>query len=88
MTMQDEIAVESGVPMPDPNPGRRSKYPWARMKVGDSFVVRFESREQAKARQGSIRSSAANAAKQYQHRYTLRVIEENGLPAIRVWRTQ
>jgi hypothetical protein len=85
---QDEITIESGVPMPDPSPGRKTKYPFARMKVGDSFVVRLADTEHVKVKQGTLRSAATTAAKAHGHRYALRTLEENGNPVIRVWRTQ
>ena len=36
-----EFKIEKGVPLPDQSSrgGRRGKYPWAELEVGDSFFV-------------------------------------------------
>ena len=33
------IQIERNVPIPEIPQGRRPSYPWAKMEVGDSFVV-------------------------------------------------
>lgn len=85
MLVTDELPVESGIPIPEASPGRKSMYPWHKMKVGDSFLVTLGPDQHLKVRTGSLRSAAASAAKKYGHKYTARVI--NGeTPSIRVWR--
>lgn len=85
MIERDELPVESGIPIPEASPGRKSIYPWHKMKVGDSFLVTLGAGQHIKVRTGSLRSAAATAAKKYGHKYTARVI--NGeTPSIRVWR--
>lgn len=35
----DEIKIDKGIPIPSGGHGRRAKYPWHEMEVGDSFFV-------------------------------------------------
>lgn len=86
MIVTDELPVESGIPIPEAAPGRKSIYPWHKMKVGDSFLVTLGPDQHIKVRTGSLRSAAATAAKKYGHKYTARVIAGD-TPSIRVWRT-
>lgn len=37
MDYMNSFAIDKNVPMPAPKRGRRSKYPFAQMRVGDSF---------------------------------------------------
>ena len=67
--------VESGVPTP-PASGRKNKYPWAGMNVGDSFFV-----PDAPA---STRSAASIRGKTHGEMYVTR--SENG--GVRVWRVK
>lgn len=85
MIERDELPVESGIPIPEASPGRKSLYPWHKMKVGDSFLVTLGPGQHIKVRTGSLRSAAATAAKKYGHKYTVRVIPGD-TPSIRVWR--
>ena len=77
------IAVERGVPMPEPKGrGRPAKYPWRKMGVGDSFrsdpPVGF-----SKSRyQSHLSAAAAGAAKRMNAKFMTR-IDDNG---VRVWR--
>lgn len=82
----DELPIESGIPLPEAAPGRKSIYPWHKMKVGDSFLVTLGANQHLKVRAGSLRSAAASAAKKYGHKYTARIINGD-TPSIRVWRT-
>jgi hypothetical protein len=75
-----KIKVERRIPIPakqDRMPGDRSKYPWIRMKVGESFfvpnigIVAFSSR-------------VVHAAERFGTKYTCRT-EGKG---VRVWRVK
>jgi hypothetical protein len=75
----DNFLVESAVEIPQPNIGRKpgtSKYPFATMKVGDSFA--FDK---------SIRSRVDSAADKYKtlHPGAKFCIRSNGTTA-RIWR--
>lgn len=68
--------IETGVPAPD-NTGHRSiKYPYLKMKVGDSFVVH----DKPTAR---VQNTTYNAGKRYGMKFTCRTIADN---TTRVWR--
>ena len=64
-----EFKIEKNIPAP----GRRAKYPFAEMEVGDSF----EAPESAK-----LRTAAYNAGKKSGRKFTCRTHDG----ALRVWR--
>ena len=72
------IEVENAVPIP---PSRRlpTKYPFAKMQIGDSFLVKGTENECVAAR-----NAAWNYASRHKVRFTSRII--NGM-GIRIWRT-
>jgi hypothetical protein len=59
---------------------RVAVYPWAQMRVGDSFFVP----------QGNRKSgfSTHGASKRYLAKYTTRKVAEDGIPGERVWRVE
>lgn len=70
--------IEKGYPIPV----LYSNYNWKRMEVGDSFFV--PKAEKAVSR---VRAAASWANKQYPpKRWIVRVVEEKGVPGVRVWR--
>ena len=69
----DRIVIEKGVPLP-PRRGPVSKYPFAEMEVGDSFVTDIM----------SIRGTAKQAAARYGKKFTVRRVAEG----FRVWRIE
>lgn len=76
----EKIVIDKSVPLPDdrqPQPGRRTVFPWGTMEVGESFVVTERNR-----------MSAASSASQYKKahpgwEYTS-LKQEDG--TIRFWR--
>lgn len=70
--------IEEGIPMPEhPETGRRAKYPFADMKVGDSFAAGHGELE-------LIRSASAYYKRVYKMKFVIRPEGDNG---IRIWRS-
>jgi hypothetical protein len=74
-----EIVVRSGVPLPSPRGRgvRESKYPFASMAVGDSFVL-------ADASARTVRRAVAVFQKKFKSKFAVRVIAEG----VGVWRVE
>lgn len=73
-------AVERNVPAPGINrPSRATKYPFANLKVGDSFFVPHDRDNRAIPR---VRSAASIWAKYHNHKLVTRTVDGG----IRVWR--
>jgi hypothetical protein len=72
------IKVDKGIPIPEPAQGQRSRYPWAELKVGDSFFAPKSTTASA----ASFRSGIAKHAKQRGMKFTARLVEGG----VRVWR--
>lgn len=70
------VQIEKNIPFPDPSPGRRSKYPWRELKVGDSFAY------------DGPAVNAQSAATYYTNKTnkTFRARKHNG--STRVWRVK
>jgi hypothetical protein len=72
-------AIEPGVPMPaSGSRGRRSKYPFTRMRVGDSFLVRDT------VSMIRIRTAASWAGTRHHMKFSCLKVEGG----MRVWRTK
>lgn len=76
--MTDEIKINKNVEMPSGRGGRKAKYPWRKMKKGDSFFTDAQF-------MGGVASGAAerlgNGCK-----FTTRRVTEKGKKGTRVWR--
>jgi hypothetical protein len=78
-----EITIDKDIPIPTKMQlGRRSKYPFDIMDVGDSFFV--------PGRDGKSFGGTVTAARK---RYTdmsfeMRTVKEDGVVGVRVWRTE
>ena len=72
-----EYEVEDHHPLPAtaPQAGRREKYPWTKMEVGDSFLVSHDNAAR-------VKSSAAKAKKRTGRTFVVRKVEDG----VRVWR--
>jgi hypothetical protein len=69
----ETISITKGMPAPR---GRRSKYPFRDMDIGDSFF----------APGSSVIGIHGCARRHRPMRFTCRSIVENGIPGVRVWR--
>lgn len=73
-----DYPIEQGVPMPNTDTnGKRSKYPFQDMQVGDSFFI-------AGGKSAGLAATARNWAvrNRVQHRFLVRTVEGG----VRVWR--
>lgn len=81
--------IESNVEIPKRRHnggGRTSKYPFARMEVGDSFVVDYQERGDSPERAcRRVRQAANTFRKSHPDRQFIARIDEDGEP--RCWRT-
>ncbi len=73
------IQVDKNVELPALD--GRTKYPWAEMEVGDSFLV-------TGVEQRSISTTAGTRSARYGEKYVTRSVVENGEKGGRVWRVK
>lgn len=84
------LTIEKNIPIPaikanlsGIQPGDRSfRYPWKHMHPGDSFLLPFESREDAKRKVMTLSGTINGRMRRSGHRYTQRLVPEG----VRVWR--
>lgn len=70
--------IEKNVPLPPKSqPGRKEKYPFREMEVGDSFLVTDQKKQ----------PSVTGAGKKYGMTFVSRTVVEGGVKGYRVWRT-
>ncbi len=65
------MKIDKGIPVP----ARHNRYPWDRMKIGDSFFVK-------NADKHNVSSAASLRGRHYGEKYTCRSIDGG----VRVWR--
>lgn len=78
-----EIQIDKGIPIPTKMQlGRRSKYPFDIMDVGDSFFV--------PGRDGKSFGGTVTAARKRltDMAFEMRTVKEDGVIGVRVWRTE
>jgi len=80
--MQAQIA--KNVPIPKPNPGG-AKYPFKHMEIGESVFFRVTRSKEAKLRRAA---TIYNERTKHEKHFITRVVRENGIRGIRVWRTK
>lgn len=79
----EQYAIEKGLPIPDTMTQRATKYPFAKMEVGDSFFIPLTTQPKASARSSLYMSIRAfNKANNKDFEVITRIID-NGM---RVWR--
>lgn len=78
----DDITIDSGIPVPN-----RKRYPFAAMKVGQSFRVPIESDESERTAMRRVAGAAgAFAGRNEGYHFTVSVVSEDGARWVRVWR--
>lgn len=81
------LEIDRDVPIP---PQGNKKYPWAELKVGDSFFVPYSDKEnlhRGKRLQSAISNLAAAYARSYPgKKFLTRAIVEDSVRGVRVWR--
>jgi|WetSurMetagenome_2_1015567.scaffolds.fasta_scaffold397436_3 hypothetical protein len=80
----EEYKIESNIPIPPPiKVENTSKYPINKMKVGDSFLVPFDTKDMDKKRK--MRNSLTSVfSRKKPKKFTVRMTEKG----IRVWRIE
>lgn len=73
------IEIQNNVPVPTLK-GRPKKYPLDTMEVGDSFFVATTTRS-------ALGGPITRCRRSKGYRFTVRVLEENGVRGLRIWRT-
>ena len=73
----EAIKVEEGIPLPEAA-SRTPKYPWAKMRVGDSFFIACK-----RAETGVPRSAASVWGKRHNMKFSIHHVDGG----VRVWRT-
>ena len=73
--------IEDNIPLPKNRAGALAKYPWKKLKVGQSFAVTLGEMSRA-----SIASQTSAAAKKLGIKLTGRHDKETGI--VRIWRVK
>lgn len=78
--------IEKGVTIPQHrHQYGKSKYPFMKMEVGDSFFVTTGNSTPAR-KQSALTSRALQVSKKFGGRFSVRKVTENGVTGYRVWR--
>lgn len=88
--MTEPILIESGVPVPTaPRGGRReTRYPFAQLNAGESFWLPLPDSTEPLKFLRRMQSAFAAASKRHEGRkFVARLIDKDGDPGVRVWRT-
>ena len=75
--MAYEIEKDQVIPATIQNLGRRERYPWSKMEVGDSFFVTDGNRQR-------IAGAASHAARRLGRKYVVRSVDGG----VRAWRSE
>jgi hypothetical protein len=70
----DPISIDKNIPLPPRRGGGVSKYPWATMKVGDSFLA--------------TKSAVAASVSYCRHNKNVKFVSRKTDKGIRIWRVK
>ncbi len=76
--MADEFEIESDIPLPPTLAGRPAKYPWDKMKLGDSFF----------SPNRNVSTCVSHTNKKSGMKFTVRKSTKGGVEGWRVWRIE
>ena len=80
-------SIDNGLPIPKDEVFGNRKYPWKDMVPGDSFFVECRKNEDKnKARNRLL--GATNNRRQHSEKYAVRIVTEDGVEGVRVWRVK
>jgi hypothetical protein len=82
---EEEFKVESGIPLPE----RHRKWPWNKMKPGDSFFSPGEEANRGHAVSSAnafAKTEAGKTEKGDSWKFVSKMVEENGVKGFRIWR--
>lgn len=81
-----EIQIEKNVPIPKAGAGRKPKYPFEKMEVGDSFFAKVNGHKSAFTLQNSLLGVGRKFLKENKKGWVLQsAVEGDG---VRIWRTK
>lgn len=80
------MAIKIDHDVPPPNVPGKTKFPWDRMKPGDSFFVEGYYTPGTRGRHGKCMSLASAKTQHPGSTWKTRSVEENGVSGVRVWR--
>lgn len=75
--MTFEIEKDKVIPATIPNIGRRERYPWSRMEVGDSFLIPAGDKRK-------VAGAASHAGRRLGKKFIVRAVDDG----VRVWRAE
>lgn len=81
MTTTHHFELTNTIPVPRRASGRKSKYPFKVMNVGDSFFA-------PNIRHHSLYQAAKIAGKKIDRKFTVRAVIEGGVAGSRAWRVK
>lgn len=88
LSKQGVFKIESGIPLPSPRRarlgGKWGTLPFAKLEVGQSFLVPAKDMEQKKKTRDSLSSTCATQGKKLDRRFVTRIMDDG----IRVWRVE
>jgi len=82
-----EFKIEKGIPLAAETRGRKRKYPWPEMEVGDSIFVAGQSSHD-KGGKRSAYTSAQHYARRRDLKFAVRTVTEDGVDGVRIWRVE
>lgn len=71
------IKIDKKIKMPTPEKGRKAKYPWSEMKIGDSFFIEG-------GKKGKLLAAGSSWAKRNKRKIKFSIRSING--GTRIWR--
>lgn len=77
------IPIQKNIPVPPAAVGRKRLYPFQEMEVGDSFFQQGDNPELLRSR---VAGSASVYGKASGKKFISRIVQEDSVPGIRVWR--
>lgn len=82
-----EYKIEKNIPIPRAKTCTVSLFPWEKMEIGDSFLIKCENnKKMINHKRSSVRSSISTFNKK--HNANIKIITRNIDGNLRVWRTQ
>jgi hypothetical protein len=87
--MTTQFQIDKNIPISSGyKPKTGSKYPFAKLEVGDSFFVKADNKKHATIRRDSISALARKHGEETGKKFAFRVLEESGVWGFRAWRTE
>lgn len=74
--------IDKNIQLPPPN--FKEKWAFHRLEIGDSFAIPFDDEKEVVR----LRTAASAYNQRHRIRLTTRTVYENGVKALRVWRTE